>query len=148
MSNPKIKELTDNFTKMKREFQKEVSKVFVKAAEEIFLKYPLLESIGWKQYTPYFCDGDPCTFSVYSDSPLINGEDEYGWNWIKTGNKTKWGGEEEKLSQEDEWKNNCSNEVAELLDQIDYDLLQSTYGEGLVTLTRDGKFNTEDIDHD
>ena len=25
---------------------------------------PRINTIGWRQYTPYFCDGDPCEFSV------------------------------------------------------------------------------------
>jgi hypothetical protein len=25
---------------------------------------PRIHTIGWRQYTPYFCDGDPCEFSV------------------------------------------------------------------------------------
>lgn len=26
---------------------------------------PTIVEFGWRQYTPYFNDGDPCTFSVY-----------------------------------------------------------------------------------
>lgn len=33
----------------------------------IFEQNPKLESLSWTQYTPYFNDGDECTFSVNSD---------------------------------------------------------------------------------
>lgn len=33
-------------------------------SENLFAKYPGLESFGWTQYTPYFMDGDPCVFGI------------------------------------------------------------------------------------
>lgn len=49
----------------------------LKKAAALFEKWPQLESFGWRQFTDYFNDGDPCTFGVYSDDPLINGESYY-----------------------------------------------------------------------
>lgn len=39
--------------------------------------YPGVENIYWTQYTPYFNDGDPCTFGVYFE-PYINYNVEEG----------------------------------------------------------------------
>ena len=39
--------------------------------EEIFDKYPSVESVGWPQYTPYFNDGELCHFSVHSGEEAI-----------------------------------------------------------------------------
>lgn len=37
---------------------------FKKLIAPVFEKYPDLHWFEWKQYTPYFNDGDPCTFSA------------------------------------------------------------------------------------
>lgn len=38
-----------------------------------------IEAIRWRQYTPYFADGDPCVFSAYGVSVRpIGGDDEAG----------------------------------------------------------------------
>lgn len=50
---------------------------FEKGAAELFEQNPDLESFGWTAYTPYFMDGDTCTFSVNCDEPDINGECGY-----------------------------------------------------------------------
>ena len=34
------------------------------AVIELFDRHPILNAIYWTQYTPYFNDGDPCTFGV------------------------------------------------------------------------------------
>jgi hypothetical protein len=43
---------------------------------ELFKKAPNLKSFGWRQYTPYFNDGDSCVFRVHFDYPYINGASE------------------------------------------------------------------------
>jgi hypothetical protein len=49
----------------------------------LFEQFPTLEFIRWNQYTPFFNDGDPCTFSVhgvhswsFSDNDEIVDEEE------------------------------------------------------------------------
>lgn len=51
--------------------------LFAKRAEVLFAANPELESFGWKQYTPYFNDGDTCTFGVRADEPDVNGYEYY-----------------------------------------------------------------------
>lgn len=59
-----------------QEEAKEKSKtLFNEVAKEIFAKYPELEEISWRQYTPYFNDGDVCTFHNCSDDAMVNGDD-------------------------------------------------------------------------
>lgn len=43
-----------------------------------------IESFNWKQYTPYFNDGDTCYFSVHSDEPGIDGVDGYDMPYPST----------------------------------------------------------------
>lgn len=40
---------------------------FASESKKIFDEFPELESFSWRQYTPYFNDGDECVFRVYAD---------------------------------------------------------------------------------
>lgn len=59
------------------ELQEIIKESFLEIAGELFEKYPTMESFSWKQYTPYFNDGEPCTFEVYADYPKINELEEW-----------------------------------------------------------------------
>src|SRR5262249_21507559 len=61
---------------------KETTKAyFAEGTKEMFRQHPVMESFAWQQYTPYFCDGEPCYFSVWTDEVYINDEDiEDDWD--------------------------------------------------------------------
>ena len=48
---------------------------FDEAARNLFAAHPDLESFGWKQFTPYFNDGDACEFWARTEYPSVNGVD-------------------------------------------------------------------------
>jgi hypothetical protein len=62
-------ELRSKIAAMKKELRELVakeSKPLVKGLfDEFFEKTPECKVVTWTQYTPYFNDGDPCTFSVH-----------------------------------------------------------------------------------
>lgn len=75
----------ENYQKARAEAQKaieaarEVCKsAFCDGIRELIAENPEIQKISWRQYTPYFNDGDECVFSVHE--PYINGFDAYGWN--------------------------------------------------------------------
>lgn len=72
----KIKKELEAFEEKKKAFVEDLRKEFPTMFEELFEKYPKIESIGWNQYTPYFNDGDECTFGVHTDYLYVNGEHE------------------------------------------------------------------------
>lgn len=41
--------------------------LFTEGTQTIFEKYPKLDKFYWRQYTPYFNDGEPCEFSAQTD---------------------------------------------------------------------------------
>lgn len=51
-------------------------KLFQKGLSLLFKTHDSLESFAWKQYTPNWNDGDPCTFSANTDYIFINNDDE------------------------------------------------------------------------
>lgn len=134
----KLKKLNDEAAALR----KEGCKIFEAAAQDLFAAYPALESFAWRQYTPYFNDGDVCTFGVYADEPTINGvsidEVPYNGNRYQFDKVSQWAGipDPEQLMEE----------IYRLVDALDYDCLEE-YGEGEVTVTRTG-ISVEYIDHD
>ena len=65
---------TEAKKKMKAALEKAnaiVKEAFLEASNEVFNKYPNIESFSWTQYTPYFNDGDECTFSAQTEYPQL-----------------------------------------------------------------------------
>ncbi len=56
----KVKAIRDELRVKGKEF-------FLEHYKPLFDKYPEVNGFGWKQYTPYFNDGNECTFGVYND---------------------------------------------------------------------------------
>lgn len=46
----------------REELRKAASDLVAGEIGKLFTQFPLLESISWTQYTPYFNDGDVCNF--------------------------------------------------------------------------------------
>lgn len=72
----KIRKLHKQVSKLQNEITKESKKAFKQMTKNVFKQYPELDSFSWQQYTPYFNDGDTCTFSANIDYLCINGSDE------------------------------------------------------------------------
>ena len=70
----KINKELEVFNERKKTLILELQEQFPAMFKELFDKYPNVSSIGWVQYTPYFNDGDECTFSVYLDDLYVNKE--------------------------------------------------------------------------
>jgi len=49
---------------------------FIDSLEKL-LATPGVEAVRWNQYTPYFNDGEPCVFNIYSAYIKIEGDDDY-----------------------------------------------------------------------
>jgi len=46
--------------------------------KDLFIKYPFVKSAHFTAYTPYFNDGEECTYSCHHDYCGFNGYDGYG----------------------------------------------------------------------
>lgn len=120
--------------------------LFVEGSKQIFADFPELISVSWRQYTPYFNDGDTCTFRACNEYPafviLVDGEEV----------------EDEEFSPS-EWAKKYMDEkllpfydkmtaVQQWLSAFDEDYLLATFGDhAQVTLTRDG-VDVGSYDHD
>lgn len=77
----KFDELLAEQAELKRKFQEQAQEMFKGVTKEFFEKNPGVTAVVWTQYTPYFNDGDTCTFGVheptFTNSP--SGEDVTPW---------------------------------------------------------------------
>lgn len=134
-----IKQLQEKARKMSHE-------LFVEGSKQIFADFPELVSVSWRQYTPYFNDGDTCTFQAVNDYPafvvMVDGEEI----------------EEEEFSTAEYYKKYLNEKllpfypkmvaVTQWLSEFDDDYLFATFGDhAQVTLTRNG-VNIDEYDHD
>lgn len=60
--------LFEEIAQKQLELQEQIKQTGQEAIKEYFNKFfednPDIEALRWAQYTPYFNDGDPCTFSI------------------------------------------------------------------------------------
>lgn len=119
----------------------------------LFEKSDKIESMGWRQYTPYFNDGDSCSFSVH-EPDQINGEDDsdiewYDWRVSYYLKENRYKTEIEGNSKIDIDACAAFLEFKELIESIPDDVLEDLFGDHvLVTVNRNGEVETEEYDHD
>jgi len=138
-----LKESNDKLTAA-REAAKATFKDLVKVGfAEFFVAHPEIQAIKWKQYTPYFNDGDACVFSVHdwyakpTDAALAPKDDEDEEN----GFIDPWSMGNGPLAA-------AKKSGAELFKLLDDEMMKGAFGDHAeVTATRDG-FEVESYEHD
>lgn len=124
----KIKGEFTAFAEKKKALSDELKKDFPAILKPLFDKYPSVEKIRWTQYTPYFNDGDECTFSANVWDIAINDDEMYE-------------GAEENSQPADEF--------SAALKEIPSEMLKDIFGDHVeVTIKRDGTIETEEYEHD
>jgi hypothetical protein len=133
MMKKKKMTLTD-LNKQMAEIKKQATVVLTQSLLDKFLKIqkkcPELKSVSWRQYTPYFNDGDTCYFGVYAGSDVeINGKDSYEYG---DGDPVATAGEE----------------FGSFVDEIAQEFLLDAFGDHqTVTVSAEG-ITSEDYEHD
>lgn len=136
----KITELSKKLQEVKENVRNQVKAALFEALQPVFTELPEVNSIGWQQYIPYFCDGDACEFSVYAYEPKINDMDYDAYE--------EWRENEEEDVLLTGVKFQRAQEISEkIIYSIDEELLEMI-GEGEVTVYRDGTIKVEYCDHD
>lgn len=156
---------------------KQGEKLLKEAIKEIFKKNPGLESFSFDEYAPHWNDGDECVFSVHLDDMRVNDEEDPECVYtlehlnellseknaesriimeLSDTKKDKWDIERLKRDLES-IKTRDPKKVAEtygykkaiheLLSGIDDSVFERMFGEGTVTVTRDG-ITVEECEHD
>jgi hypothetical protein len=68
----KLEALAVKLNNAREEMRKDGKEALKEAFSEFFTLHPLAKAIVWTQYTPYFNDGDACTFSVNDFELLVD----------------------------------------------------------------------------
>lgn len=76
-----LKQMNAESEALKKTHLEKSKELFTEVSKKVFEAHPKLISFGWRQYTPYFNDGDECTFSARTDKPDINDIDGYDVNF-------------------------------------------------------------------
>jgi hypothetical protein len=126
--------------------RKEAANLVKPMLQEFVASNPQVKAVVWRQYTPYFNDGEPCEFSVHDPEFFFEGEDpeeDNGHDAWSLGNE-KYRPSIEICSQETAAA--CS-ELAKEIGRLD-DALEELFGDHVkVVVTADG-VSVDEYDHD
>ncbi len=154
-----ISEKNSEILKLKMELFQESSKVFDDFRKEFFIQCPDIKSFSWSQYTPYFNDGDTCTFSANTDYLTVNGEHIDDCDWYQEYIVTSYGTYDRDLKKYvgrveiPNFNYNKTNSdsvgiIIEFLSKFDNDFYMTRFGDHCeITVTADG-IETGDYEHD
>ena len=153
-----FKEKVAHYNETVAALKAELSAGFQQALQEMLKEHPTVKGVMWAQYTPYFNDGEPCTFSV--NEPAVEFTTDHGI----TG---EYGDAGQYLSYWDlkyEWENgygskrifndphkelgNTINAIGDFMKGIPDEVMLDCFGDHMqVTATVDG-VTTEEYSHD
>jgi hypothetical protein len=160
--NEKIEALNAKVAELNKQVREESQRLLNDGFVEVFAKYPKLISFKWHQYTPYFNDGDMCTFRVNPNSLIPDFTDEsaedYDYEYEKKDSELvivngKWMSKPRKVSEEKALNNEAFDELYEIIDGIDDATMLAVYGdhaEITISKKKDGtlKVEIEETEHD
>ena len=161
--NEKLNELIEmqkQISNQKKELVKKSGEAFESWCKDFFEQNSdEIKSFGWTQYTPYFNDGDTCTFSVDTDYLFINGDYIDECNWMDKMIVKSWGTYNRQLKvyegrveepnpDYDEKKSELVKSIKNFLSIFDDDFYLSKFGDhALITVSKKG-FDVDEYEHD
>lgn len=154
-----IEKLFDDMNKemaeLKKVYQTKAQEIFKLAFKQFFESNPEVNVVGWRQYTPYFNDGEACIFRSLADYAFVSNAKDY--TDIQYGN---YEGDDESVWIDDpdygEYNEEAipnavaANSIAlrKMLGKIDNDVFLEMFGDHVrVFATREG-FDVQEYDHD
>jgi hypothetical protein len=121
---------------------------FSEAAAELFASHPNLLGFGWRQYTPYFNDGDACTFSAHTDYPTVWYRDADG-NEVESDENARWTIQwRAKQGQANPVLDPLALAVIEFLERFGDDTYEDLFGDHCEVRVRPTGTTVEPYDHD
>lgn len=135
----RMAELKSKLEALRKEMSEQGKSALQQDFKEFFDANPKILAVRWKQYTPYFNDGDPCTFSVHEPYISLEGANEEGGDY------------------DDGFYNDYNDEVSKAVwkpfdkfwgEVCVEEVFQTVFDDHVrVTASRDG-FDVEEYDHD
>jgi hypothetical protein len=131
----------------RRQQQATAKEFFGTASTILFETHAILDSFCWRQYTPFFNDGDTCHFGANTDEiDFTLGGEEFEYVGRSDADPlSKYGEDAIKTNPE-----RCAavNDVLDFLDNFDSDDLETLFGDHAeITVSRDG-VSVDEYSHD
>lgn len=148
----KFKAAKEIVNKARAEANQIVKEAFSEMAKTVFESNPDLKGFRWTQYTPYFNDGEACTFSAGSDDPDLfhpkdeansyDDDDDAEIGWVSD---LWWSGKYKNLQSP---LRKAYKDVQSFLGEFDDDDFLEMFGDHVrVTVTPEG-VDVSEYDHD
>lgn len=152
----RIKGELKTFEEKKKALVDELRKEFPNLLQPLLEQSEIIESISWVQYTPYFNDGDECTFSSYAADFGFNGK-TYRDNFVT--NADFWSkeiydytsGRYKKVPNPGYIEKEASiiDGLSEILSEIPDDFYKDLFGDHVeITIFKDGRILINSYAHD
>lgn len=149
----KYTEVKAKIAALRLELKTAAKDAFTDLSKDVFEANPALLSFGWDQYTPYFNDGDECTFSANTSYPSVTIKASDGVEITYDTNQGDYVGKDDaELDNPDQYDAEIeavSPAVQEFLNSFEDDDLKTMFGDHqTITVKRDGTVDTDDYDHE
>lgn len=148
MSFDNIDQFVAEFEDQRKQFTLKMQDEFKKMVNEFFDFCPDVKSIVWVQYTPYFNDGDPCTFSI-GDVSFSNADPDKvsPWGELEEEEDGLWAAAYMYNDHLDKSQAEYCSKFSRMVNQLDA-VMEEMFGDHVrINVTREG-FDVEDYDHD
>lgn len=148
---------------LETEIAKRAKSLFKDAFKELFTEHPNLVSFGWRQYTPYFNDGDACYFNSYHTYPFItfttskteddedyDEDEEYEWSewkYKEEDPKTKKYVLRKDLTPEEKAELKTGHAVIEFLSNFDNNDMEQMFGDHKIIRVSAKGVEVDDYNH-
>jgi hypothetical protein len=128
----KVKQRVAEIEAKRSEMIKDLQQEFPDLLKGAFEKNPTVESVSWRQYTPYFNDGDECAFSAY-----------LGYDDLSINGKNYWDEDERETVKP------IYQDFSTILLEIPEEFYKDLFGDHIeVKVNSDGTVETEEYEHD
>lgn len=119
------------FNQKRKELAAELQKKFPALFAPLFEQFPEVTTVKWRQYTPYFNDGDECVFGIQND-----------YDSLEINNVDYW--DKQDADSEEPYK-----AFADILQSVPEEFYKDLFGDHVeVTIHKDLTITTEEYQHD
>ena len=144
----KLQELRISFEKQRAELQKVFEGELTQIFAAFFQAVPKVKSVAWTQYTPYFADGDACTFSLNTIYFSTTDGSDFSGHYDEDNSEDEWSGElysiKDYLSQKE---NEICSQLESLLSQNE-EFLEDIFGDHVKIVVNENGIETNEHEHD
>lgn len=156
--------LIEELNTFKGEFRRKAERALKDEFKAYFAKHPTVGSVVWTQYTPYFNDGEACTFGIneiefkpLTEDGKVDDDYEYGEGSLHRKLMNKERGEWHSLSrthqggktlapEEQAFVTDCK-ELSSLVHGLD-DMMKDIFGDHAKVVAKPDGFDVEEYEHD